>query len=64
MRTREMAQGIDHGDHHEREGKRNPNVRNGASAIRVDHDCAWPNEDEKERPERFSRRPASDGSPG
>src|SRR2546422_209683 len=56
MRAGNVAQRINQRQHHETKRQRNANVRDGAVAHVVDHNCSRPGEDEEERPEQFRRQ--------
>ena len=54
MRAGNISKGINHGQHDQAEGKRNPHMGDASTGDFVNNDRASPRENEREGPETFS----------
>src|SRR4029077_6361713 len=55
MGARNVSQGVNHGQHDQAEGQRDPHMGNASPTDFVNYDRASPREHEREGPETFSR---------
>ncbi len=53
MRPRDVSKCVDHRQNNQAECNRDPDMRNGAAANLIDHDCAGASENESKRPDYF-----------